>query len=171
MAEKLLITREELLKYTSIGGQTDMDKIVASMIVAEQITIQEQLGTQLYNKLKQLINDDTINDPGNEKYKFLMDNFVIQMMAHYTAAALYLVLRYQVNNSGIQIPTSADSLVPDASEVSTLSQNESDRGSFYIQRFIDYMCFNSAQYPEWTSNTNDDLSPSYGKNRTPFYLG
>ena len=32
---------------------------------------------------------------------------------------------------------------------------------WYSRRFIDFMSFNQATYPEYTSNSNDDIYPSY----------
>ena len=32
---------------------------------------------------------------------------------------------------------------------------------WYSRRFIDFMSFNQTTYPEYTSNTNDDIYPSY----------
>jgi len=35
-----------------------------------------------------------------------------------------------------------------------------DMAQFYRQRLIDYLCDNSASYPEYLSNTGSDLSPT-----------
>ena len=35
----------------------------------------------------------------------------------------------------------------------------------YTTRFQDYMCFHSSQFPEWNSNSEEDMYPA---NDTPF---
>jgi len=39
-----------------------------------------------------------------------------------------------------------------------------DIAEYYTRRFIDHMSFNQAKFPEYTSNSNDDVSPSYDAN-------
>jgi hypothetical protein len=51
----------------------------------------------------------------------------------------------------------------------TVSKNEVDYlvdkarefMEYYSRRFIDFMAFNQSDYPEYTSNTNDDIYPDY----------
>ena len=31
--------------------------------------------------------------------------------------------------------------------------------NYYSTRLVDYLCFNQSKFPEYTSNTNDDISP------------
>ena len=39
-------------------------------------------------------------------------------------------------------------------------QNERDTAQNYTERFLDHMAFYaSANFPEWYSNSNDDVSP------------
>ena len=39
-------------------------------------------------------------------------------------------------------------------------------GEFYRERMIDYLCFNQASFPEYSTNTNDDLTPRRRGNYT-----
>lgn len=167
---KLLITREQLLRYTAISGETDMDKITPSLIAAEEIQVQSQLGTELYKKLKTLVDDDTINDTTNSDYKYILDTYIVQMLAHFTAAEFYLFHTFNVNNTGVTRPTNPDGILPDVNEIELLSQREEDRAIWYVGRFVDYMCNNSSLFPEWSTNVNDDISPQYGKNRSTWNL-
>ena len=43
--------------------------------------------------------------------------------------------------------------------VDYLVNKEREFAEYYTRRFIDYMAFNQSSYPEYTSNTNDDISP------------
>ena len=52
-----------------------------------------------------------------------------------------------------------------------LIQMEKDRAESYTQRFLDHMSFNaSASYPEWFSNSNEDVSPQYESFNTDWVL-
>jgi len=71
MAEALLITRDDLVRFTSVNGNVDTDKFIQFIKIAQDVQIENYLGTKLVDKLKQLIEDNEVNDPGNEDYKFL----------------------------------------------------------------------------------------------------
>ena len=44
-------------------------------------------------------------------------------------------------------------------EVDYLVQKHRNIAEYYTTRFIDYMSFNQSLFPEYTSNTNDDIHP------------
>ena len=50
--EALLITRQDLVKYTATNGNVDTDNFIQWIKVAQDIHIQNYLGTNLFNKLK-----------------------------------------------------------------------------------------------------------------------
>ena len=50
--EALLITRQDLVKYTAVNGNVDTDNFIQWIKVAQDIHIHNYLGTDLINKLK-----------------------------------------------------------------------------------------------------------------------
>lgn len=50
--EALLITRQDLVKYTATNGNVDTDNFIQWIKVAQDIHIHNYLGTNLFNKLK-----------------------------------------------------------------------------------------------------------------------
>jgi len=52
MAKGLMISRKDLVKYTSLGGNIDTDKFIQYVLIAQEITIQQLLGTDLYEKIQ-----------------------------------------------------------------------------------------------------------------------
>ena len=44
-------------------------------------------------------------------------------------------------------------------EVDYLVEKHRDIAEYYTRRFIDYMSFNQSSFPEYTSNTNDEIHP------------
>ncbi len=72
MAEILFITRDDIVRYTALNGNVDTDKFIQFIKIAQDVQIENYLGTKLVDKLKQLIEDNEVNDAGNENYKFLL---------------------------------------------------------------------------------------------------
>ena len=54
MAEVLLISRTDLVKHTALNGNIDTDKFIQFIAIAQSIHIQQYLGTNLLEKLKNL---------------------------------------------------------------------------------------------------------------------
>ncbi len=49
-------------------------------------------------------------------------------------------------------------------EVDFLIEKERDTAQYYTDRFISYMSFNNSLFPEYNSNTNDDIHPDRDAN-------
>ena len=54
MAEALLITRKDVVKFTAMNGNVDTDKFIQYIKIAQDVHIQNYVGTELYNKLFRL---------------------------------------------------------------------------------------------------------------------
>ena len=52
MAEALLIGVKDVVKYTSVNANTDNDKIIQYIKIAQDIHLQNVIGTKLLNKIK-----------------------------------------------------------------------------------------------------------------------
>ena len=52
MAEALLITRDDVVKFTSLNGNCDPEKFIQYVKIAQDLHIQSYLGTDLFEKIK-----------------------------------------------------------------------------------------------------------------------
>jgi len=67
---------------------------------------------------------------------------------------------YTISEKGVLKHNSETSQSVDKNEIDFLIEKERNIAESYTNRFIDYMCYNSTLFPEYTSNTNDDVQPS-----------
>ena len=67
--EALFITREDIVRYTVLGGNVDVDKFIYSIKTAQDLHIQKYLGGKLYKKFQSLIITNDIELPANADYK------------------------------------------------------------------------------------------------------
>ena len=87
MAEALLITRDDLVRLTALGGNVDTDKFIQFVKIAQDIYIQNYLGTQLFVKLKTDIENSTLTNP----YLDLLVDYVKPMLIHWAMVEYYLL--------------------------------------------------------------------------------
>lgn len=160
MAKALLITTTDLKRFSILDGNVDNDKFIQYISIAQDISLQEYLGTDLLEKFQALIDDAEIDDVGNEAYATLLDTYVKPMLVHWALVTFLPWAAYTIANGGVYKHTSETSETVDKGEVDYLQGKARDMAQSYTRRFIDFMCENSADYPEYNSNTGSDVKPT-----------
>lgn len=160
MSQKaLFITVKDLKANSIISGNTDADKLIHFIDVAQDIHIQNYLGGKLYDKMQSLIISGDIDLPANSNYKLLRDDYIKSMLIWYTQLEYFPFSMFKVDNGGVSKHRGEESDFVNFSDVDRMMSKISDRAEFYTRRFLDYICFNSVKYPEYTNNQNGDMYP------------
>lgn len=134
----------------------DTDKFVQFIKIAQQIHIQNFLGTQLYNKISADILASTLTGD----YLDLVNDYVQPMLIHYAMVEYLPWAAYTIANKGIYKHGSENAQNVDKEEVDFLVGKEQKIADYYNRRFLDYMSFNAAsKFPEYYTNSNDDVWP------------
>jgi len=160
----LFITADDLKRYSVLSGNLDVNKFMQYIEIAQDIHIQGYLGTDLYDKIQNLIITDTLDDIVNADYKSLLVTYIKPMHIHWALVEFMPFAAYTVSNGGVYKHTSETSVSVDKNEIDFLIEKQRNTAQFYTRRFIDYMCFNSATYPEYDSNSNGDMYPNKKNN-------
>ena len=155
MATALFISRTDLVKNTILDGNVDTDKFIQFIKIAQEIHIQNYLGTDLYNK----ISADIIANTLAGAYLTLVNKYVQPMLIHYAMADYLPFAAYQVKNGGVFKHQSENSESVEKNEVDYLVNKERDFAEYYTRRMIDYITFNISNFPEYNSNNNEDVYP------------
>jgi hypothetical protein len=167
MAYALLISTEDIKRFTISNGNLDADDFIEYIKISQDITIQNYLGSKLYQKLQELILNNNINQNAYLDYKNLLVTYVKPMLIHWAMVYYLPFAAYTLNNKGLFKHTSENATNVDKAEVDFLVEKERDIAESYTQRFIDFMSFNTSTYPEYNSNSNSDVNPDTDN----FYAG
>ena len=164
MSKALFITVKDLKDNSIISGTTDADKLIHFIEVAQDIHIQQYLGTRLYEKLQTLIIGNTINDVANADYKSLRDTYIKPMLIWFTQVEYLPFSMFKIDNGGLSKHRGeADDFV-NYSDIDRMESKARARAEFYTQRLVDYLCNNSNLFPEYLNNANEDLRPNRDNN-------
>lgn len=160
MAKALLIQRDDLVTFTAMNGNVDEDKFIQYVAIAQDMHLQRYLGTDLLEKLQADITADTLT--GN--YLNLVTEWIKPVLIHWAMYEIIPRLSVRVTNGGIyrHEPENGSPLTED--ELNGLRMSEKDLAVYYTNRLIDYLCSNNDLFPEYTSNTNEDVDPSSSTN-------
>lgn len=153
--EALLITRQDLVKFTATNGNVDTDNFIQWIKVAQDIHLQNYLGTQLLNKIKTDILASTL--AGN--YQTLVESYCKPLLIHWAMVEYLPFAAYTIANKGIFKHSSENAVNIEKAELDLLIDKERQIAQHYTERLIDYLCFNNNLFPEYNQNSNGDMYP------------
>jgi len=159
MATVLFINRTDLVRNSIIDGNVDTDKYIQFIKLAQEIHIQNYMGTKMYEGLTAAM--PNIDQPVNARWKNLLDDYIVSMLIWFAQVDYIPFASYQIRNGGMFKHRSENAETVSKEEVDYLVEKARTNAEWYSRRFIDYMSFNQTLFPEYTSNTNDDIYPSY----------
>jgi hypothetical protein len=166
MAEVLLITRDDVVKFTAMNGNVDTDNFIQWIKVAQDIHIQNFLGTRLLDKIKADIeNDDLTGD-----YLSLTTTYIKPMLIHWAMVEYLPFAAYTIANKGVYKHNSENATNVEKNEIDFLIEKERSIAQHYTERFIDYMSFNMNLFPEYNLNSNGDMYPDTNNNYFVWFI-
>jgi hypothetical protein len=155
MATALFIKPIDLKRNSIIDGNVDIDRFIGFLKIAQQIHIRNYLGTDLYNK----ISADIVAGSLSGDYLSLVNDYVQPMLIHFAMVDYLPFAAYTLKSGGLYKHTSENAETVTKEEVDYLIEKHRDIAEYYTRRFIDHMSFNQSSFPEYNSNTNDDIHP------------
>jgi len=156
MATALFINRTDLVRNSIIDGNVDLNKFIQFIKIAQEIDIRNLTGTDLYNRISTDIENGTLTGD----YLTLVQDYIQPMLIWFAQVNYIPFAAYQIKQGGIYKHTSETAETVNKNEVDYLVGKAREYANYYSTRFVDYMCFNQSLFPEYTSNTNDDISPN-----------
>ena len=156
MATVLFITPNDLKQNTILNGNVDTDLFIQFIKIAQQMHIQNYLGTQLYKAISSKISNNTLTGD----YLDLVTEYVQPMLIHFSMVDYLPFANYQIRNGGVFKHKTDNSESTTKDELDLLVQKHRTFADFYAKRFVDYMgIYASSMFPEYWLNRNDDMFP------------
>lgn len=160
MADVLFVTKNDIVRFTALNGNVDVDKYLQFVKFAQDSDIQNLLGTKLFEKLKADIVANTLVNP----YLHVLETFVKPMTIHFAMVEYLPFAPYTIGNKGVYKHTSETGELVSGEELAHLIEKQRTLAQHYVERFIDYMNYNQTNIPEYYTNVNDDMYPSRNNN-------
>lgn len=167
MAEAILITRKDVVKFTAMNGNVDTDKFIQYIKIAQDVHVQNYLGTDLLESIQDKIIAGTLTGD----YLSLVTDYVKPLLCHWAMVEYLPFAAYTIANKGVYKHSSENAENVSKEEVDFLVEKERTTAQYYTDRFIDYMSFNaSSKFPEYYSNNNEDIFPDKDANFSGWVL-
>ena len=106
MAYVLFISQQKLADSTAINLNVDTNLLLPYVRQAQKLYVEPKLGTDLTQKIKDLITAGTIGEGGNAAYKTLLDDYIGDMLPNWAFYHAIPFLRFKIENGNIYSKTS-----------------------------------------------------------------
>jgi hypothetical protein len=152
MAFGLLITRNDIIKNTPLGGAIDADALLPFVRTAQEKYLLNLLGTVLYNKLQDDIEAQT---PFTGYYETLVVDYVKPTIIWYSCVEYIPFSAISFKSNGAVKHISEQSVSPGKNEIDYLLSKALNNADYYATRLQDYLLANSQNIPEYLQSVGD----------------
>ena len=150
MNNVLLISEQTLKKYTLINDNMDGVYILPAIQMAQNIDLDNAIGTKLCNKLKSLVmTGDITNNKDFADYKKLLDDYVTPYLAWQTMTAVQISIDYKMTNSGVIQNEDEKKSHLDYKNAAALRNQYQKYANAFLTKLKNYLLSNSSKYPEY----------------------
>ena len=158
----ILITNDEIKRYSPIKGNLDDDKLSGYIEIAQDIHLQSYLGSKLYDKIQEYALANALPS----EYELLVIDYIKPMLMRWALVEYMPFAAYTIANNGVFKHNAENSSDVSKEEIDVLTLKYTKIAIHYTQRLVDFMCDNSTDYPEYNDNIGSDMKPlrnvSYG---------
>lgn len=170
MARVLLISEKTLKENSVINNNVDGMYVLPAIEYAMDAGLQPLIGTKLYNRLMDMVEDGTIEN--NNDYKYLLDEYITPFLLNKVTAEIQIPLAFKLRNQGVVQQTGENTYVPSLKDMQYVTQNYENKANFYGNRLSDFLHANRSKYPEYCKiDSCADMPSDSGAYKTGLYLG
>lgn len=146
---KVLLTSEDYIKTNSnIQDHIWGDLLLPAIKTAQDIGLQQVLGSCLYNSLLGMVNDGSITATTNEAYKVLLDDYIQDYMMYQVITDLVPIIGVKLGNLGVVVSNDEHVQNLSESERSNIKQYYQYRADFYCRRLQEFIIENKEAFHE-----------------------
>lgn len=132
MTNILLISEDTLKTYSHLNDNVFGKSLTPAIITAQDIYLQKFLGSCLYKKVLELVENGGIRNKKYAMYKELLDNYIANFLIYQTLANLIPEISTKITNMGL--------VVSNDEHVQNVTQGERDLVMGQYQKYADAYC-------------------------------
>lgn len=169
--EVFLVSPNFIRSVSNIDSNTQ-DKYITTAIRESQDTeLQEILGTNLLNKIKSLVENDTISEPENHIYNEIVDK-AKYLLTYSVIARLCVISSFKIANMGVSTTTDDNVQAVNFDDVFKLEHHYINKADSYKRTLQAFLEHNRKHIPELYDNCcHETQSNTYSAGTCNIWLG
>tara|TARA_Y100001938_G_C8101776_1_gene442436 strand:+ start:1402 stop:1980 length:579 start_codon:yes stop_codon:yes gene_type:complete len=156
MSYVLFVSEQRLKETTAITSNVDVEFLLPYLKIAQRKYIETTLGTKLFERLQADIAAGSLSGD----YATLVNDHVSDALCHFAFYEALPFMHYKIMNKAVMLKSSDNASPITREELQDIRSNVRDTAEWYNKRIIKYITNNTASFPEYSTNTGDDISPS-----------
>jgi hypothetical protein len=169
MTTTFLISEAKIRSFTSLNDAVDSALIKNCIRTAQDVWLQNVIGTVLYQKLLSDVDAGTLT--GN--YKGLVDNYIQDFLLYATYYETLEEIYLRPRNNGLLRPNGGENSDPVERDVYDMKrQSLRNKMDYYSQRLTEYILEEDSLFPELQQDTKlyQQLPDYSNKYKNPFVM-
>ena len=144
----LLISEDYIKSITNISDNLANDYLLPSIKLAQDVDLESTIGTQLLEKIQELIYNNDITNENNSMYKLLLDKYIQPYLAYCTIKHLVPTVAYKIVNQGVVRTDDEKSYNITSNEVDKTADYYYHLSNTYKKRLQLFLIANYSEFPE-----------------------
>ena len=132
MTNILLISEDTLKTHSSLNKNVWADNLSSVIKATQDVDLQRILGSCLYKKILELVNDGGIRNAKYSIYKTLLDEYITDYLIYQTLVNLIPEISTKITNMGL--------VISNDEHVQNVTQGERDLVMGQYQKYADAYC-------------------------------
>ncbi len=146
----LLINETDIKDLTVVADNLDSKYIAPSIVAVQDVHLEPIIGSRLIEKLGLLIKDSALDNPGNEMYKELLEEYIQPYMINKTVSEIMVQSYAKIRNAGVVQFNDTNQISNGIEDVNFLRRHYDDIASTYSNRLTDFLWKNRDSIPEYS---------------------
>ena len=165
----LFISTSTLKAYGVIENNVDDKLLSQTIMMVQDVQLQQILGTSLYFEICDQINDSTLTALNTT----LLNDYIRDYIINATISEGAVIFNYRFSNKGVVTQSSETQQPVSQRELELIEAKWSRLADFYAKRLSGYLQENSNDYPLYMNGNTEagQLQSGIPKYGTGFYLG
>ena len=151
MSKVFLISDVLLKEETIINDNVGTEFIGPAIETAQDIYLQQIIGTELLDKMYALVVTNQIIDDANKIYKELLDDYITPYLKFKVLSEITVPLAYKYRNAGVVQSTANNYQQTTLKDAQLVANHYNLRADFFVERMNKFLCANTGQIPEYGS--------------------
>lgn len=167
-----LIDEEYVKQMSSVSDNLDSKMIKPCVYDAQIIHLQPILGTKLYDRVCELVDDEEIGNDGCEMYEELLVDYIQPYLLQKVQELLVPTMFMKTRNAGnVQYYDASQNNVQ-LKEQQWIMSRFANNATFLSERMADFICANRSNFPEYckVDSVADMHSGRDNQNFCPIHL-
>ena len=146
MSFKYFIDTVYIKENTPIQDNLDPKLIQMTLQEAQQITLRDTIGSDLYDEIYSQF-PDTLSAANST----LLNEYIKPILKYAVLQDSLIPIAYKFRNNGVVKMDGNGLIAASLDELRTIEAGYAQKKDHYIERMNRYLCLNSTLYPKWTN--------------------